>query len=350
MRSLAFLVLAVIGFNYVNATSKLQVKVLDDVTGEPIQNALVRFYFVMGNGWKAWTESAKDNVVDVVTDSDGWCKASEISNEGESGAYVVKAPDGYYKASCGSVKYKRHSLFRIWQPDDIVLTGRLQRVEHPIPLFVKNVLWYGGMDNKPIISNNEYATLSFDFLQGDFLPPFGYGEHADMNFNMRILRTVKEVLSVTGKLSEMNEMELSIEFENEGDGLKLINDIDQKQDLKIRTATEYGYNRITKRLFGRRKKAVNTIGQVIHESYKDVKDSRCYTFRIRTKYNEKGEIVGGYYGKIYGDFDFEASGKRGLSSMRFLYYLNPTPLDTNLEWDMKTNLNPNSRSLNTICP
>lgn len=29
---------------------------------------------------------------------------------------------------------------------------------------------------------------------------------------------------------------------------------------------------------------------------------------------------------------------RGITSISFLYYLNPTPLDRNLEWDMKTNL------------
>ena len=31
----------------------------------------------------------------------------------------------------------------------------------------------------------------------------------------------------------------------------------------------------------------------------------------------------------------------GLRSVEFLYYLNPTPLDRNLEWDMKNNLCPN---------
>ena len=34
-------------------------------------------------------------------------------------------------------------------------------------------------------------------------------------------------------------------------------------------------------------------------------------------------------------------GESGLDVVHFLYYLNPNPLDRNLEWDMKTNLCPN---------
>ena len=55
---------------------------------------------------------------------------------------------------------------------------------------------------------------------------------------------------------------------------------------------------------------------------------------------DKGELVEAYYGKIYGDFEFEGDDKKGLVGVKFLYYLNPKSLDRNLEWDMKTNLCP----------
>ena len=78
----------------------------------------------------------------------------------------------------------------------------------------------------------------------------------------------------------------------------------------------------------------------------DSKDpNRCYTFRIRSRRNEKGELVEAYYGKIYGDFEFEGDDKKGLIGVKFLYYLNPTSLDRNLEWDMKNNLCPNPGEL-----
>jgi hypothetical protein len=39
-----------------------------------------------------------------------------------------------------------------------------------------------------------------------------------------------------------------------------------------------------------------------------------------------------------------------LTTVRFLYYLNLTPLDKNLEWDMKTNLCPDPGWLNDRLP
>ena len=51
-----------------------------------------------------------------------------------------------------------------------------------------------------------------------------------------------------------------------------------------------------------------------------------YYLRVRTKIDEKGNIVSAHYGKIYGDF------------MQFSYYLNPTPNDRNIEFDPKQNL------------
>ena len=45
-----------------------------------------------------------------------------------------------------------------------------------------------------------------------------------------------------------------------------------------------------------------------------------------------------------------ARSERGVISVRFLYYLNPAPLDRNLEWDMKTNLCPNPGLVNKPRP
>ena len=56
-------------------------------------------------------------------------------------------------------------------------------------------------------------------------------------------------------------------------------------------------------------------------------------------------MISAIYGKIYGDFNFEGFDKKGLTGISFLYYLNPKPLDRNLEWDMKTNLCPNPGSI-----
>ena len=41
------------------------------------------------------------------------------------------------------------------------------------------------------------------------------------------------------------------------------------------------------------------------EYFSDADPNRCYTFRIRPRRNDKGELVEAYYGKIYGDFELE---------------------------------------------
>jgi hypothetical protein len=86
------------------------------------------------------------------------------------------------------------------------------------------------------------------------------------------------------------------------------------------------------------------------EYYSNFKESNCYQFRIRSKYDEKGDLKEAYYGKIYGDFEIEGDDKKGLTRISFLYYLNPNPLDRNLEWDMKNNLCPNPGSLSQPMP
>jgi hypothetical protein len=53
---------------------------------------------------------------------------------------------------------------------------------------------------------------------------------------------------------------------------------------------------------------------------------RNYYLRIRSKRDEDGNVILGYYGKIYGEFP------------EVTYYLNPTPNDRNVEFDMKNNL------------
>ena len=74
--------------------------------------------------------------------------------------------------------------------------------------------------------------------------------------------------------------------------------------------------------------------------YKDnFEEDRCYYIRIRTEFDESDNVRKAIYGKIYGDFKLEDK-KNGIKDVSFLYYLNPTPNDRNLEWDMKNNLCP----------
>ena len=61
--------------------------------------------------------------------------------------------------------------------------------------------------------------------------------------------------------------------------------------------------------------------------------TRTIFFACGRRKNESGKIVSALYGKIHGEIGY--SWTRGI---RFIYYLNPTPNDRNLEFDPSRNL------------
>ena len=76
---------------------------------------------------------------------------------------------------------------------------------------------------------------------------------------------------------------------------------------------------------------------------------RCYYFRIRTELDKSGNVTRALYGKIYGDFQLIGDGKK-INDIKFLYYLNPTLNERNLEWDMKSNLCPTQERIRNPQP
>jgi hypothetical protein len=239
------------------------------------------------------------------------------------------------------MRYKKKNIFGIWQPDNLVVTIKLQRVEHPIPLFVKQ-LFCRGSDS---VCSNYFdigkGKMQFDLIKGSFLPPIGNGEHADICFT----RLEREDLGVgtnfNGRISLAYRDGMRVELLGEGNGL--IEIPSKKTDgIKIRTAPLDGY------------KADYLVTKGKDKSVKYFTSSnpdRNFAFRIRTKKDKNGKIVSAFYGKIYGDIDFKKfTSNVPVAAPSFMYYLNPTPLDRNLEWDMKTNLCPNPGSLSYPMP
>ena len=172
------------------------------------------------------------------------------------------------------------------------------------------------------------AELAYDFVKGAFLPPVGNGEIADIRFVFNeTVHGWKKYKGYDGvAMMKLYKMDVSIMMPGEGNGLVEFRP-DQNAGIKLRTAPAEGYAHSVSRWFG-------WFGGGDGDKT-DCDGNRCYAFRIRTVYDESGKIKSAYYGKIYGDFNL--SKREGVS---FLYYLNPTPLDRNLEWDRKNNLCP----------
>ncbi|MBQ0032832.1 MAG: hypothetical protein KBT68_08535 [bacterium] len=322
--------------------AKVGVVVIDEETQDPIEGATVKGWFQWNIGWRAWSEPTPIVTDTKITDKNGFCRLGGKTNVGEVGVEVQRIPGKYYSGSCNGFEFKRKNIFGVWQPDNLVATISLQRVEHPIPLCVKNV--------RPKVAPGTFdgtnAVLRYDFVLGDWLPPEGKGERADLEIRTKL--TIDEVLQVGRRRKKVFfEFRNEIEFTGEGNGC-CAEMIAPTMGIKLRNAPEVGYGKTIVNRFGVKRKIV---GPNVNEAeYSDSNPNRCYYFRIRSRFDDKGNLVEAYYGKIYGDFNFHGDWSYGFQGFDFLCYLNPTSLDRNLEWDMKTNLCPNPGSLGQLQP
>ena len=342
MKNLLFVVVtAFIELSTMADVAKVAVLVVDDASGKPVEGVQVTGYFTEDIGWRAWTDSSVPNKDAATADRAGRCKLSGKTNCGKVGCWVETPPTGYYCPPCGwGHQYSEKNLFGVWQPDNLVATIRLQRVEHPIPLFVKQVelrdfeRGIGGFDGTN-------SVLRFDLVKGEWLPPYGRGEHSDMSIVSTVTLTgnEKRFLPQEGIWGDLQFYDLATKVEFGGNDWVSTCSTKKSDGIRIRVAGDSGAGRSLTRKAGKRKKIAKNKDWYC-ERFNDYDSNRCYTFRIRSRRDDKGKLVEAYYGKIYGDFEFEGDDKKGLIGVKFLYYLNPTSLDRNLEWDMKNNLCP----------
>lgn len=311
-------------------TAKIGALVLDEVTENPVKDVRITGLFPMNYGRRAVNGLSGSNYQDGVTDSRGRCKVSGKTNVGRASFHVEMVPSGYYRPFYGGgYDYKSKNVFGVWQPDNLVVTIRLQRVENPIPLFVKQIGQVGPRSSAKnrFPTNGENASIAFDLMKGEWLPPLGKGDVADIVFERLPKKSYGMVESASGALVESWRHSLSAVFPGAGNGVVPVG-VGSAVGLKIRTAPENGYDsRWT--CWRERNRQLEEIC-----SYDE---NRCFCFRIRTKRNEKGEVVSAHYGKIYGDISFASQAQPEVvivAAPCMRYYLNQMPLDRNLEWNM----------------
>lgn len=326
---------AVYGFR----NAHLGVKVVDSETGSPLSGLKVHGGFL--NYSRGWNESAKDNNVDGVTGNDGLCHLSGNSEAGES-CCVVRGNDGYYDSGWYSVEYAERSILKLgrWLPDDVVITVRLDRVINPIPLSVAFSRPLRTEEDEMSFAEGENIAL-YDLLKNDWLPPLGKGEVADISFSSKRTNLGSEPYNYPSgiRTNEFYRYDVQVRFIGDGNGMK--ESMPPKEaGIKLRIAPETGYEPMR----------VCWAGRMSRTDYKDnFSEDRCYFFRIRTELDEFGKVKSAIYGKIYGDFKLVGK-KNGIKGVSFLYYLNPTPNDRNLEWDMQHNLCPNAKDIGAPKP
>ena len=236
----------------------------------------------------------------------------------------------------------RFSEFGIADLDDIpaTISKGFFNLMTSVSNCTSKVMSYNEMTNNGVVKGN--GVLEFDFLVGDWLPPVGKGKVADVRFERMPREDLGEGMNGAGVKGRVYRDSMTVSFLGGENGLVKVAE-SSSVTLRIRTAPEGGYCDSYNCWEG--------VGRDLQpiSSYDKLRD---FCFRIRTRKNDKGEIVEAFYGKIYGDISFAPAFDplENIASVCMLYYLNPTPLDRNLEWDMKTNLCPNPGSLGQLQP
>ena len=321
------------------------VKIVDAVTEKPLQGVKVLGWFSNDNGWRAWTESAPEYVDNGVTDKNGKCRLSGTSNTGKVGFIVKEPPSGYYPGPNVKLQLSRDMLANLsglvtGGPEELL---RLDRIGNTIPLFVKHVKLkdrehgLGGFDGTN-------SVIRFDMVKGDWLLPYGNGEVADVEFHSTMqIKGRGWYMFEPGKYDWVYFYQVNTiaKCPNPSDGFGVV---EPREDAGIKVRmfdNETLRNSLPLMGIGRNQKFERNGKDWNCQNYREDFRDRCLVFRIRSKFDNKGKLVEAYYGKIYGDFTLYGYYDVGLHYIEFLYYLNPTPLDRNLEWDMKNNLCPN---------
>ena len=343
---LLFFMLGTFASSLFATTAGFDVLVVDAETFDPIKGVDVVGWFSNGNGWKAWTESAPTYVDKKITDKHGRCHVTGETNIGETGVNIRCPPKGYYP-NCFRVRHifteKPIFPFTHWRPTDLVITAALYKIQSPVPLFVKKAFGKFDVDWPMDSDAGTNAVLRYDFIVGDWLPPAGKGIVADMTVRatMAASRHIDRWSRLDGSeyLRTTRFYDVTDTFEFCGEGNGVVRKVAASNAIPfVRKAGVDGFGKTFHMSFGKRKKIIGP--NVYYDDYTDSNKDVVYVFRIRSRFDEHGNLKEAYYGKIYGDFRLYGKWMYGHNGISFIYYLNPKPNDRNLEWDMKNNLCP----------
>ena len=286
--------------NFLGARTKVVFRVVDD-EGNPVPDAKVGTWF-----WLPWNDN---NCFSGRTDANG-CFTVRATSVGEMGWSVERY--GYYKSRATDALFTGRYLggrikFGRWQPYGAVREVELRRKKEPIPMRVSSQSETIGIPdvNKP---------FPFDAVEYDWLPPHGKGKIEDFSVSHYHDR---------GE----NHSRLEIIFPpHTGYYVVKKNHSEFQSPYYADPQGEY-----LNRLVLQQKRAL-----VIEQQY-DTCDT-CFILRLRTKLDNTGKVMSCIYGKIYGPIKFEPSGVFKGGIIGYWQYLNMIPNDTNLEFDVKSNL------------
>jgi hypothetical protein len=283
-------------------TWKITFKVANE-TGQPVFGAKVTVGYLF------------TNQITGMTDSNGIFVASHKDKSFSLGFDVKKT--GFYSFH---QSYEMGWAYQYnetkWNPTINVL---LRKIGNPIPMYARR-------KEEGMVLQKENEPMGFDLKAGDWVAPYGNGSHTDMFFTL----LHRQIISRTEF-----DCTLKVSFPNKGDGIVAApaEEFAGSAFRTSRTAAENGYESELTLRFRNTELATNVFG---------------YFIRVETSLDENENVKSALYGKIPGGFKLYAGTIKPHSGMGFDYYLNPTPNDRNLEFDLGKNLSQNLKLLEDV--
>jgi hypothetical protein len=224
--------------------------------------------------------------------------------------------DGYYPTRGIAGRFQDVTDGR-WQPWNQTVDVVIRPIKNPVPMYAKHVAC-----SLPAMS----TWLGYDLQKGDWLPPHGHGEQADLEFHYE--GHVENNINYDGKLS--------LRFPGMGNGIQAFEQ-DRTMHSEFRMPYEApvdGYARSwawrNARITEKKPGAISTF---IDERFL----GRNFIFRVRSVLDPEGKVIRAWYGKIHSPFLLDPRGDNGCGYIQFTYYCNPDET-RNLEFDPRRNL------------
>lgn len=248
--------------------------------------------------------------------------SGEFTGEGHSfdtkGGQAEKA--GFYITQATPFKFEK-SVEKKWQPWNPTVDVVLKKIINPIAMYARRV-----EVQLPVLDN----PVGFDLEAADWVAPYGTGTNSDFIFEL-----TKRVGS-----GDDYDAELVLAFSSKADGIQAMpptgGGLSELRSPHRAPESDYEQSLALARGSSDQKGEYGTDVQNID-----------YFFRVRAKVDEDDNISNGLYGKIYGGIDYFPMQSQ-TAQIRFTYFLNPSPSDTNIEFDPRKNLFTNLKRMEKV--
>lgn len=306
---------------------KVTAHVIDE-TGATVEDAAVSVVWTRPKSLDPWDGHVSKGDKGT-TDRNGRFSSS---NTGFDNIAIRANAHGMYE----SVKLYKFTDVKMgfWQPWNPEITLRIRKIENPIPMYAKRFLQLVCPAEK----------VGYDLMKGDFVEPHGKGEITDC-----VISIHRKDIGKRKSAGYRREQSVRIKFSGDFNGIEPVLPSEWIRESRFywpRKAYDRNYE-AQEFLFQR------SYSLAVNESsyYKEVygtntflrtPDTSTFFFRIRSEKYPDGTFKSALYGKITSP-DVEiyvdpVDGKTEYRLKNFVYYINPTRNDRNMEFDTKENL------------